>query len=366
MALEFKPASRKAVPQLISIASVSGGGKTYSALLVARGLAGPKGTVAFIDAENGRGEMYADSPGILAAYKDHPNRIYNYIRLDPPFTPARYVEYIEAAENSGAAVGILDSASHIWDGMGGCVDMAEKNKGMWNKPKLEHKKFVNRLLSSRMHWILCLRAQEKVKIFAKGDPVIISHAQADDAARAPTADKTLIVPIGLQPICEKHLVFEMTVRLLLDEQSHFSVPSKVPEPLLPLFPGGRLLTVEDGARIREWNEGGAVADQFEQLRKRARAVAGDGLAPYKAFFASLTGSQKRAITEHDENKQLAMQADAEREDAVPVFEGMDLPDAMNYAPGDECWYIEKAGAEKKRLRVVVEEGEANKWAASPK
>ena len=195
MPLEFKPAFRKSTPLLLSIASVTGGGKTYSALLLARGLAGPSGTVAFIDAENGRGEMYSDSPGIIAAYRDHPNGIYDYARIDPPFTPERYMEYVKAAESSGASVGIIDSTSHVWDGTGGCIDMAEKARGMWTKPKLEHKKFVNCLLSSKMHWILCLRAQEKVKVFGKGDPVILSYANIDDAAHAPIADKTLIVPI---------------------------------------------------------------------------------------------------------------------------------------------------------------------------
>src|SRR5271170_5818133 len=155
MPLEFKPAKREACPQLLMLASVTGGGKTFSALLLARGLAGPKGRVAFIDTENGRGQMYADSPSIVAAYKDHPNGIYDYLRMDPPFPPSRYIEYIEASERSSATVLVVDSGSHEWEGTGGCCEIAEKAKGMWNGAKIEHKKLVNHVLTSRLHFIFC-------------------------------------------------------------------------------------------------------------------------------------------------------------------------------------------------------------------
>ena len=162
--MTFAKAVRKSVPLLISIAGTSGSGKTYSALLMAAGLAGPKGRVGFLDTENGRGSMYADSPGIIEALPAG----YEIMELDAPFTPQRYTEAIEAAEKSGINVLVVDSATHEWEGIGGCAEMAENNKlggqPNWAMAKRAHKRFVNRALASSMHIIFCLRARDKVKM----------------------------------------------------------------------------------------------------------------------------------------------------------------------------------------------------------
>src|SRR4051812_25477049 len=100
MAFSIIPARRKAVPILVSLAGVSGSGKTYSALLLAAGLAGPNGRVGFLDTENGRGSMYADSPGIQAALPGG----YQIADMREPFTPARYSEAVESFERAGIQV----------------------------------------------------------------------------------------------------------------------------------------------------------------------------------------------------------------------------------------------------------------------
>jgi hypothetical protein len=255
-----------------------------------------------LDTENGRGTLYADSPGIMAAL---PNG-FDITQLDPPFTPARYIDVIDAAEKAGITVLVIDSASHEWEGTGGCCDIAENNKlrGMpnWSKAKLAHKKFMNRLLSTNMHVICCLRARDKVKMV---DVV-------KDGKKS-----TEVVPIGIQPIAEKAFVFEQLLSLQLEEKTHLAIPIKVPEPLGKFFAGDKLLTKADGERIREWNETGSVADPMDQIRKRARMEAEDGTKAYAAFYASLTAPQKKALldTTHAENKRVAEVADK----AVPTF-----------------------------------------------
>lgn len=292
--LEFRKAVRKSVPMLMSVAGVSGSGKTYTALLLAAGIAGPQGRVGFIDAENGRGEMYTDSPGISKAL---PNG-FEYARIDPPFTPKCYIDAITAAEKAGLTVCVVDSASHEWEGIGGCCEIAENNKlrGMpnWSKAKMEHKRFVNHCLSTNMHLIFCLRAREKVKI------VEINN-------------KTEVVPVGIQPICEKGFVFEMLVSLLLDEQTHVAKPLKVPEPLAVLFPNAHLITKEDGAKIRQWNDTGSAFDASEQLKKRARSAAEEGTQSYAEFFKALPAAQKKVLADsiHEELKASAKTADEE-------------------------------------------------------
>ena len=294
---------------LMSISGTSGSGKTYSALLLASGIAGKNGTVGLIDAENGRGEMYADSPGIVKAMPSG----YYYIRLDPPHSPERYTEAIQAAERAGITVCVIDSATHEWDGIGGCCEIADKNKlgGMpnWAKAKIAHKRFMNYCLSSKMHIIFCLRAQEKVRIFKKGDEIRLSPT--DEQGKI--AERDTIVPIGLQPITEKSCVYEMLISLLLDEKTHAAIPLKVPEPLMHLFPGRRLITKEDGENIRRWNDTGAAQSDGEQLRKRAMAAAEEGMAEYQRFFSTLSKAEKSSLTTvHSENKDIAQRVDRER------------------------------------------------------
>lgn len=293
MAIQIRKAQRHAVPMLVSISGPSGGGKTFSALLFAAGLAGPNGRVGMLDTENGRGEMYTDSPGILKAL---PNG-FEYGRLDPPFGPDRYMEAISDFEKAGVEVLVVDSTSHEWEGTGGCTEIAETQKrgGMpnWATAKMKHKRFVNHCLSSKMHIIFCLRARDKVKIVKVNG-------------------KDEVVPIGIQPICEKNFVFEMLLSLQLDEATKNATAIKVPEPLVHLFPGSKRVTIEDGAKVREWNDGGRVQDEFEQVKKRARLAAESGTVAYQEFFKALTNKQKSALlgADHDQNKARAAEVDA--------------------------------------------------------
>lgn len=308
MSFEFKKAVRKSVPMLVSISGTSGSGKTYSSILLAAGIAGPNGRVGLIDTENGRGSMYADSPGIMAAL---PNG-FEIVQMDAPYDPDRYIEALTAAEKAGITVCVVDSTTHEWEGMGGCCEIAEKFKlkGMpnWAKAKMAHKRFMNHALSSKMDIIFCLRARDKVKI------VKVSGREE-------------IVPIGIQPITEKNFVFEMLLSLQLDEATKHATAIKVPEALVSVFPSGQLITKEQGERIRQWNEGGRPEDPAVQVRKRAKAAAENGVAAYHEFWVALTVAQRKAIGEaaHAENKAVAEEADflAEQErlgDGEPVPE----------------------------------------------
>src|SRR5690242_16211194 len=95
---EIKPATRAAVKPLVGLFSESGCGKTYSSLLLARGLVGPTGKIVLIDSESRRGSLYADVlPGG-----------YEVLDLEPPFSPARYSQALDAAEKSGAGIVVID------------------------------------------------------------------------------------------------------------------------------------------------------------------------------------------------------------------------------------------------------------------
>ena len=103
----FKKAERKSAKLRAAFCGTSGSGKTYSALLLARGL-GDK--VAVIDTERGSSELYADLFGFDVA------------QLAPPFTPQRYIELIRMAATQYDVL-VIDSLSHAWAGEGGVLEM---------------------------------------------------------------------------------------------------------------------------------------------------------------------------------------------------------------------------------------------------
>lgn len=341
MGFTLTKAVRRAVPMLISLSGPSGSGKTFSGLLLAAGLAGPDGKVGMIDAENGRGSLYADDPDIIAAL---PNG-YTLLDIAAPYTPARYIEAIKEMEQAGITVCVIDSTSHEWEGEGGACDIAENNKlrGMpnWALAKREHKKFLTYCMSSPMHIIFCLRAREKVKVLEAGD-IIPGTADA--------AKKSMVVPMGIQPIAEKNFVFEMLLSLGFDEHTHYAYGIKVPKMLAEFFPGGRLVTKADGARIRDWNLSGSAADQNERLVKRAHSEASKGVEAYRVFFAALTPAQRKALP-HEQLKAEAAKADR---DSAGIPEVDRLPDPIEQVIGT----LMRSGG---KTWAVIDTGEKYEW-----
>jgi len=300
--MTYKEAKREATPAMIAFVGTSGSGKTFSALLMAAGLAGASGKVGFIDTELGRGSMYADDPEIKAAM---PNGKYFIKNLTEPFTPAKYMAAIKEAIEAKIDVLIIDSISHEWEGVGGCCDIAENNKlgGLpnWAKAKLEHKKLINMVSQSPMHIIFCVRAREK------------SKPGKDEKGR------TVMIDCGLQPIQEKHFKYDMTLMFLFTEEQP-GVPkmfSKCPKPLRDMF-GDRqsLITKTSGERLRAWSDGGASVDmQLRNLAREFREAAAFGDVALKAIHARV-GKENPDLLKKvwsvdfaDEVKNLAKEAD---------------------------------------------------------
>lgn len=236
MSFEIKPATRQGVKPLIVLYSESGCGKTFSALLLARGLAGPKGKIVMGDSESGRGSLYADIPEIGG---------YETFDLAAPFTPARYVQAIDAIEQAGASIGIIDSGSHEWEGMGGVLDMAgeiEERSGKsglhcWKTPKFEHAKFVQRLLRTKIPLIVCLRAKYK------------SRQKKDDKG------KTVIVKDeATSPIQAEDFIFEATCHAEI-LPNHSIILTKCSHPSLrDCFPKDKTepIAIKHGEALAKW------------------------------------------------------------------------------------------------------------------
>lgn len=272
--LNIRPAVREGARVVIGLSGVSGSGKTYTALQLAWGLAkGDASKVGLLDTENKRGSLYSD---ILVNSK---KEIQQFMIGDlyPPFSPQRYATAIKEFQEAGVEVLVVDSGSHEWEGEGGCEDIADDGGKVanWKKAKREHKRFMNVLLSCDMHIIVCLRAREKTSF---KDP------------RKPES-------LGIQPICEKNFMFEMTASLLIQEQGMYRDILKCPAELLPILDKKEgYLGAKEGLALRKWIDGGKQLDPaVERARNTIMSRTSEGLEVVNQLWADLDNPTKKAL-----------------------------------------------------------------------
>lgn len=235
----IKKASRQGIIPLIGLFGKSGWGKTFSALLLARGLAGENGIIRLVDTEKGRGEIFAD---------DIPGG-YEVVRLDEPYTPDRYEEAIGVAVE-GASVLVVDSMSHSWEGDEGVLEKAEKSReskgaGLHNwLHKSSHSRMLRKACSLPIPVIVCLRGKEV-------------YRQVKDERQ-----KTVIVrDENTAPIQDKNFIYEMLVAFEMKKNDagdpgYCRIEKYTSAHLLPVLPKPTdRITVEHGKAISEWCSG---------------------------------------------------------------------------------------------------------------
>jgi hypothetical protein len=274
--LHIRPAVRGESKAIIGIAGTSGSGKTYTALLMARGMVKNATEVGLLDTENKRGSLYSD---IL----DGPFMIGD---LYPPFSPKRYSEAIKEFQEAGVKVLVIDSVSHEWEGEGGCDDIANAPKAdgtprkmpNWIGAKREHKSFMNTLLQCNMHIICCIRAREKTDFKNPDKPV----------------------SLGIQPVCEKNFMFEMTASLLMDNEGKSQKFLKMPEFLRATFgDGNSYLGVDTGKKILSWiNKGEKEDPEITRVKSEMLMACELGLAKVVDIWNKLSPAMKKKLEAH--------------------------------------------------------------------
>lgn len=297
MTVEFKPAKREAAPVLVGIAGPSGGGKTYSALRLARGLADGE-PFAMVDTENGRALHYADY---------FPEMQHAHLRA--PFSPAAYTDAIVAADEAGFPVIVVDSMSHEWEGDGGVLKMQEAEfarmgskegarMASWIAPKSAHKDMVRKLLQVKAHVILNMRAEDKVEMVKRGDKTEVR------------AKETLTSILGWIPICERRLPFELTMSFLVTPDAPgFPKPVKLQEQHRAFVPLDAPISEQTGRSLAEWAAGGTASDapaarEFATEPQRKLMFAKKGEAgmtdtELKAIIKEHTGQESSAKIPRD-------------------------------------------------------------------
>ncbi len=232
--MQLRKSERKLAKIKMALQGSAGSGKTYSSLLIAKGLTNDNlSKVAVIDTENGSADLYAHLGN------------YNVLSLQPPFTPDKYVEAIEVCEKAGMECIIIDSISHCWEYL---LDFHSKMAGNsftnWAKIKPLEKVFLNKILQSSTHIIATMRTKQ--------DYVL----QQKDGKYVPEK-------VGLKSISRDGTDYEFTLVFDVDIK-HFATSSK---DRTGLFMGKAefVINASTGKKILDWCNNGTSLDEVRAL-----------------------------------------------------------------------------------------------------
>lgn len=290
-AMGFKRATKKKAKARAAIYAPSGGGKTYSALAIARGLAGPDGRIALIDTENNSACKYADR------FEFDDSNLTRHGIDD-------YLREMSEAAAAGYDVLIIDSATHAWKEL--CIEndkiARSKFKGntwsAWSVSTPKQNRFISAIQRYPGHVLVTMRSKTE---WTTGK---------DERGR----DKPMRV--GLQPEQGKGIEFEFDLLLELDIDHVVTVQKdrsgRFQDRIIEK-PG-----VEFGEELRAWLDDGeepephrepeperdgddehgtepepdATAEQIDELRGLCEGLG----AEYDAFLASLRAKKQRLST----------------------------------------------------------------------
>lgn len=241
--IQFTRAIRRKSKLRIAIAGPSGSGKSYSSLLLAKGLGG---TIAAIDTEHGSLPLYSH----LVKFDS--------FTLDAPYSADRYIAAIKAAEEAGYDNLIIDSFSHAWSGAGGILDQhsAEELKQKngfraWREVTPKHNQLVETILGSKLNIIATLRSKQDW----------VNEKDSDG--------KWNIKKVGLAPIQREGVEYEFTLVYDVDHSTHKAVASKT---RIDTFDKKvEVISEQTGRDLIKWMEEGEEEDKKpENVRTIAR------------------------------------------------------------------------------------------------
>jgi hypothetical protein len=224
--MQLKKAVRKQTRLKIGISAPSGAGKTYSSLLLAKGLCGSWDKICVIDSENGSASLYTQ----LGEF--------NTIELAPPYDAQTYIKAIKIAQDAGMEVVIIDSLTHFWDYV---LEYQNKLGGKfqdWAKANPVYQSVVDAILQSPMHVIVCSRRKTAYEVSTENG-------------------KSKVQKIGTKVEMRDSFEYELTLSFSLS-QSHLAEAEKDRTGLFAGKPE-HVISEKTGEQLRAWADSGEAA-----------------------------------------------------------------------------------------------------------
>jgi len=127
---------------------------------------------------------------------------FDVLDMQPPFSPAVYVNAIKAAEGEGYDILIIDSLTHAWSGTGGALEMVDNatkrsqsgnSYYAWRDVTPQHTALIDAITASRCHVIATMRS--------KTEYVIEKSERGKDSPRK----------VGMAPIQREGMEYEFDI-----------------------------------------------------------------------------------------------------------------------------------------------------------
>lgn len=226
--MQLVKASKKQVKIKMAIASPTGFGKTYSALLLAYGITKDWTKIAVIDTENESASLYSD----LGEYYTVP--------MAPPYTVDNFCSAVDACVKGGIEVIIVDSTYHYWHGQGGLLEynqsLGSNSFANWAKTTPLYQKWLNKILQTPCHFICTSRKKQAYEIVENNGRKSVEKKGMEDQIRD-----------GFN--------YELTISFNITTKGHLTEADK---DRTGLFTGKPefVITSETGELIKKWCESG--------------------------------------------------------------------------------------------------------------
>lgn len=207
----FKKATKEKLKLRLALAGISGGGKTYTALRLAKHLAKGNPT-AVIDTERGSARLYAPKPGEAP---DEAKGTFDFLHCElESFHPKEYIDALDAAEEAVGPDGVIviDSLSHAWFGKDGVLEEVDKlgarmgsKFNAWGPVGQLQNQLIDRILHSKCHVIVTMRTK-------------MEHVQEKD-----DRNRTVVKKVGMKVIQRDDVEYEFTVYAVMDQDNNLRV-----------------------------------------------------------------------------------------------------------------------------------------------
>ncbi len=267
MGFQVKKAKREKIYAKIALMAPSGGGKTYSALRLATGMArqiekdtGKKARILMGNTEQKRGYYYADEFE------------YDIVDIEAPHNPEKYVDFINFAVEEGYDILIIDSSSHEWEGRGGCLELHQQAGGQyqsWGKVTPRHNKFIEAIADSPIHIIATMRGKDQYEM------------SKDDRGKAS------VQKLGVGAKQRDGFEYEFTCTFLIDQKTSMAEAQKDNTHIFE-NETATLLTEAYGEKIMKWaNSGDGYTPPVRGREDAANADSSDDISSVKSEIISL-------------------------------------------------------------------------------